>query len=641
MRKKFLTFLLVICLIIPCGFILTACGKEPDKEAVSVTIDFAFNEDHYATFTESEYWEVDETTNTFKTTYMNGFVWGDYFFNVIATTENGDTKHLYAATESNPMGYKIDTNMPEGLGRLPVGTYTYRLYCEDFDNGQYKAEACESETYTIIIEKETIELEGGWQYNTSLNVYNGEEIQVSCYVSPYYSDGSAGSLEDVGIKNFNIVENSDYTCRAINVGDYTAKVEYEADTANFNYVGDGLPEKEFEWSIEKGNVQHLMDLLWVSYGTDRFEYEYGSEVTPIYSLEEFAQNLDNQNIITLTGVKVNGVLVDSYPLTFSAVGTYTVTPVIVQNDTENYEIVDYENSEYSRTWTITKKKLQASNFVWSGYIEPYNEYVDQEVYFNVIDGSIQFEYVTDLTNNITNKARNAGVYTAKVNLIYDSNLYEIVGEPQLEYEWEIKKAETLREIYWFIDSEPNKNTTMYSGLDKTPECYISGCTTVVKHYDSQGNELTGEIVNIGKYKSVVTDISGYDKDNYELKLIGSTEFEWQINYKCLASWDVEINDGADYTSQYVNWDETLEATVVPNGKLTVDFKEENITPENDFIFKFSLDGGETFVEESAIELDVSVENIYVITVVVESKNAELLEFIDESLLTLTITIQAE
>ena len=40
---------------------------------------------------------------------------------------------------------------------------------------------------------------------------------------------------------------------------------------------------------------------------------------------------------------------------------------------------------------------------------------------------------------------------------------------------------------------------MYSGLDKTPECYISGCTTIVKHYDSQGNELTGESVNIGKY----------------------------------------------------------------------------------------------------------------------------------------------
>lgn len=641
MKKKILTFMLSLCFILTCAFLFSACGKEPGKEPVSVTIDFSFNQDHYATFTEGEYWEVDETTNTFTTTYMYGFAWDGYLFNVVATTENGDTKNLYEATDSNPMGYKIDTNMPENDGRLPAGTYTFRLYCEDFDNGQYKVEACESETYTIIIEKETIELEGGWQYNTSLNVYNGEEIQVSCDVLPYYIDGSAGSLGDVGIKNFNIVENSDYTCRAINAGDYTAKVEYEADTANFNYVGDGLPEKEFEWSIEKGNVQHLMDSLWVSYGTDRFEYEYGSEVTPIYSFEEFAQKFTNQNVITLTGVKVNGVLVDSYPLTFSAVGTYTVTPVIVQNDTENYEIVDYENSEYSRTWTITKKKLQASNFVWSGYIEPYNENRDQEVYFTIIDGSIQFEYVTDITNNITNKARNAGVYTAKVNLIYDSNSYEIVGEPQLEYEWEIKKAEILCEVYWVIDSEQNINTTMYSGLDKTPECYISGCTTVVKHYDSQGNELTGEIVNIGKYKSVVTDISGYDKDNYELKLIGSTEFEWQINYKCLDSWDVEIDDGAGYTSQYRGWDETLEATVVPNGKLTVDFKAENITPENDFTFKFSLDGGETFVEESAIELDVSVENIYVITVVAESENAELLEFIDESLLTLTIIIQAE
>lgn len=31
MKKKFLTFLLAICLIIPCGIMLTACGKDDDK----------------------------------------------------------------------------------------------------------------------------------------------------------------------------------------------------------------------------------------------------------------------------------------------------------------------------------------------------------------------------------------------------------------------------------------------------------------------------------------------------------------------------------------------------------------------------------------------------------------------------------
>ena len=73
MKKKILTFMLSLCFILPCAFLFSACGKEPDKEAVSVTIDFSFNQDHYATFTESEYWEVDETTNTFTTTYMYGF----------------------------------------------------------------------------------------------------------------------------------------------------------------------------------------------------------------------------------------------------------------------------------------------------------------------------------------------------------------------------------------------------------------------------------------------------------------------------------------------------------------------------------------------------------------------------------------
>ena len=334
MKKKILTFMLSLCFILPCAFLFSACGKEPDKEPVSVTIDFSFNQDHYATFAESEYWEVDETTNTFTTTYLYGFAWDGYLFNVVATTENGDTKNLYEATDSNPMGYKLDTNMPETNGRLPVGTYTYRLYIEDFDNGQYKAEACESETYTIIIEKEPVRLEGyEWQYNTTLNQYCGETIEVSLNSLAAFSGEAQISLEDAGITNFRYIDEEPYTMAETKAGDYTAKVEYDADTANFDY-GNKLPEKEFEWSIEKGNVQHLMDLLWVSYENTTFESEYGTEVTPIYSLEEFAQSLDNQNIITLTGVKVNGVLVDSYPLTFSAVGTYTVTPVIVQNDTE-------------------------------------------------------------------------------------------------------------------------------------------------------------------------------------------------------------------------------------------------------------------------------------------------------------------
>ena len=148
MKKKILTFMLSLCFILPCAFLFSACGKEPDKEPVSVTIEFGFNPDHYQYFAND--WEIDEATNTFKTTYLKGYVWGDYYFNVVATTENGDTRHLYEATESNPMGYRIDTNMPDTNGRLPVGTYTYRLYCEDFNNGQYKAEACESETYTMI-----------------------------------------------------------------------------------------------------------------------------------------------------------------------------------------------------------------------------------------------------------------------------------------------------------------------------------------------------------------------------------------------------------------------------------------------------------------------------------------------------------
>lgn len=637
MKKKFLTFLLAICLIIPCAFMLSACDKEPDKEAVSVTIDFSFNQDHYASFTESEYWEVDETTNTFKTTYMNGFAWDGYLFNVIATTENGDTKNLYEVTESNPMGYKIDTNMPKGLGRLPVGTYTFKLYCEDFDNGQYKTEACESETYTIIIEKETIELEGCWQYNGG-NYYHGDYISVDLNLMARWQNSQI-SLEDVGITNLSYVDEAPYTRRQKNVGDYTAKVEYEADTTNFNYIGDGLPAKEFEWSIEKGNVQHLMGLIWNSYQNDTFEFEYGEQVTPIYSLEELAQNLNNQNIITLTGLKVNGVLVDSYPLTFSNVGTYTVTPVIVQNDTENYEIVDYERSEYSRTWTITKKKFNASDFTWSSdNIQPYNGW-PQTVSFNYPDNAVEclnIRPVIDIANNITNEATNAGTYTAKVTIDYDENLYEIIGTIPLEYEWVIPKAElTFENASWHFDFSSVTQIPYHQSYYLRPQVSYVGSSVTYTHYNSQGQVVSDGYLECGTYRTVAT--VDYDTNNYYIEDASKLEFEWTV-----VKGDYEIT-WADW--KYYSDLNTTEIEIEGNNITLQTLSSGNYyiyldlftTPS--FNIKYSFDGGQTFVEQGIVpSVNATAAGNYTITIVIEELDLEHYNPIDATTFTLTINI---
>ncbi|MBQ4078007.1 hypothetical protein IJD15_02365 [bacterium] len=637
MKKKILTFIFALSLIIPCGIMLTACGKDPNEpspnNAVSVTIDFILDED----FQFGDQWSVDEATNTYTTTYLNGFVWGSsYMFEVVATTENGDTRHLYEVTEQNTAGYKVETNMPDTNGRLPVGTYTYKLYCESFNNGIYKTEACESETYTIIIEKEPIELEGGWQYNGG-NSYHGDYISVDLNLMARWQNSQI-SLEDVGITNLSYVDEAPYTRRQKNVGDYTAKVEYEADTANFNYIGDGLPEKEFEWSIEKGNVQSLMGLIWNSYQNDTFEFEYGTQVTPIYSLEELSQNLDDQNIITLTGLKVNGVLVDSYPLTFSNVGTYTVTPVIVQNDTENYEVVDYESAEYSRTWTITKKKFNASDFTWSSdNIQPYTGW-PQTVRFNYPDSAaecLNIQPVIDIDNNITNEATNAGTYTAKITYTCPEN-YEIIGTIPVEYVWTIPKAElTFENASWHFDFSEKTQIPYHQSYSLRPQVRSVGFPVTYTHYDSQRQEVSVGYLECGTYKTVAT--VDYDTNNYYLEDTSKLEFEWSV-----VKGDYVIN-WADW--KYYSDINTNEITIEGNnitlqtlssGKYHI-YLDLMTTPF--FSFKYSFDGGQTFVEQGiAPNVDAAVAGNYTITIVIEELDLEHYNPIDATTFTLNVNI---
>ena len=162
MKKKILMFLMATCFMIPCAFLLSACGgngdKKPSEEnAMPVTISFGLSPNWQF----GEDWTIDSSTNTYTTTYGSCY-WDEYMFNVVATTAEGNTKTMYEATESNPMGYKVDTNLPaEGTYNsnrgIPAGTYTYRLYIEDFNNGYYKAEACSSPTYTIVVNKKVVD----------------------------------------------------------------------------------------------------------------------------------------------------------------------------------------------------------------------------------------------------------------------------------------------------------------------------------------------------------------------------------------------------------------------------------------------------------------------------------------------------
>lgn len=626
MKKKILTFMLSLCFILPCAFLFSACGKEPDKEPVSVTIEFGFNPDHYQYFAND--WEIDEATNTFKTTYLKGYVWGDYYFNVVATTENGDTRHLYEATESNPMGYRIDTNMPDTNGRLPVGTYTYRLYCEDFNNGQYKAEACESETYTIIIEKEPIRVEGyEWHYNTTPNTYYGDSIRVSLDWLATYSGDSYISLEDAGITNFRYVNDNTYTNDEINANDYIAKVEYDADTANFEY--DHLPEKTFEWSIEKSDIGQHIDLSsWIP-SSNEMEYFYGQP----YTIEVAENNIPDH--LPLRYLGMGGEYEASEP------GTYTCWPLFEQTDTENYTLITDYADELKFTWTITKSKLYVNSdtvglhtpsFEYDGDPKPISEssfWCDPYLIIDKVEGD------TEKTD--------AGTYHVRVYLKpVQPDFYEIVSDNDyLDFEWKIEKK--IVEFYfdWYLNGVENGTTVGYTGTSRTPIPATNLPLSYVKHYDMEGNELEAEdITEIGRYKTVA--IPDYDLNNYTLEGPDVLEFEWEI-----VKGDYEVSSYGVWNVYYVagEYEEIANGTASiyecearAGGEITLTFNEDSISPNEGLTYKFSTDDGDTFVEEAELVFDASTANTYKVIVVVENYNQDLYNPVNTTPLQIVISI---
>ncbi len=232
--------MLAICLIIPGVFALVGCDSKPKVATITFDVSITFNQE----------WQVNEQTNTYTVDYVNSFYWDPKFiFSVNAVFKNGDTDSLLPAT-SNTYGYKVETNMPTGLtieDRLPVGTYTYKLYCEEYENKGVKVEACESETYTIIVTKTTIDWSNyGWAYLRQGPNFASVGFTILDFDAPYPE--FMGSNEHFFDIEYEFVNDTNYYCDANEPGSHTAKVIFDLDMNNYNHIN--LPAETFEYTVD-------------------------------------------------------------------------------------------------------------------------------------------------------------------------------------------------------------------------------------------------------------------------------------------------------------------------------------------------------------------------------------------------------
>ena len=77
MKKRFLTFLFAICFMLPCAFIMTACGKDPEITLSSIS---------------AEAVDPDSTTVVYSPNISEQFDLDD--FKITATYSDGSTKEV-------------------------------------------------------------------------------------------------------------------------------------------------------------------------------------------------------------------------------------------------------------------------------------------------------------------------------------------------------------------------------------------------------------------------------------------------------------------------------------------------------------------------------------------------------------------
>ena len=298
------------------------------------------------------------------------------------------------------------------------------------------------------------------------------------YSEPFVFDGEEKSVELTGVPE--TVSVSYTNNRALNAGGYEAMATLEAvDPANYEQPA---PVSGCWWHIDKASYD-MSDVHWDYEG----DFVYDGE----------------EKSVELVGLP-DGVTVDVY-LENRAIeaGTYVAEARLSYRNSENYE----EPVVSELKWRITRKKIDTSDIRWDYDEDTLFVYDEKPKEVKLISVPDEVEVVyTD------NSKINAGTYTARARLIYDTHNCEADEIPDLR--WKIAKAEyDTSDVHWNYE-EPFS----YDGTEKSIALEGVPSSINVRYRDNRA-------LAAGTYtaKAYLT----YDNDNYEEPDIDTT-IEWEI-----------------------------------------------------------------------------------------------------------------
>lgn len=366
-------------------------------------------------------------------------------------------KEQVVQLEGVPEGFDV---VYEDNTKIDVGVYYARAVLKSRDNENYKdftIPQCRWEIKKASFDMSRVEWSGDRKF-----VYDGEEKSVELLNVP----------QGVEVKYTNNT--------ATKAGAYEAMATFGVqDETNYEVP---KPFKGVWWQINKAEYD-MSQAHWDYDGS--FTYDGGEKTVKVKGLPD-------------------GVLVGSYRGNKGIdAGSYLAEVTLKYRNKENFEAPTLANLR----WTIEKKKIDTSNTRWDYDESTLLVYDEKPKEVSLIGLPKEIEVVY-----IDNSKINAGTYTARANLTYDTDNYEADSIPDLR--WKIEKANYNTEnVYWSYE-KPFR----YDAYQKSIVLRNVPNSIGVRYRDNKASA-------IGTYtaKAYLT----YDSENYNAPEI-ATGIDWEI-----------------------------------------------------------------------------------------------------------------
>lgn len=387
MKKKFLTFILAVCFIVPCAVLFSACSKEPPAPTL-VTVEADVNDGYLSNY--------NADTKTFTYFYGDYIHFDEYSFNLTEIYSNGDELSVgYDKYSVNLPGEFSQATIPTGNYIIIVEyeTYTFTYNVVVASQQITKPTSLTEDVFTYENENYVQTVNPTWFDDNVMEISGNEQVDAGTYpVTISLKEGYVwddGTIEPI---TFDWVINK----KSVTVPTYTNNQEFRYDMCpHFAQFSDYSGDFEFinESQIEIGDYKSYLRLNDI----DNFQWSNGTSDDIVIDWSIIIGQLAKPTFVTnslvltcygnFTAVEqditsygnVSGYYALDEFLTYSGnkgtdAGNYNATFNI--KDKTRYQWEDGTNDSVIVPWSITPQIL-ANDYIPSIY-ETEIEYKDGE-----------------------------------------------------------------------------------------------------------------------------------------------------------------------------------------------------------------------------------------------------------------------